>query len=134
MKEYPTGQIRNIALVSHNGAGKTTFIERLLFMTKVTTRMGSVMAGTAAMDYEEEEIARNSSVSLSIAPVEWDGYKFNFIDTPGYMDFIGEVNAALKVTEGALVFVEAVAGVEVGTEIVYQAAAVSTVFLLFLDF
>ncbi|MCB9421857.1 MAG: elongation factor G [Ardenticatenaceae bacterium] len=122
MKEYPTGQIRNIALVSHNGAGKTTFIERMLFMTGVTTRMGSVQAGTAAMDFEEEEIDRNSSVSLSIAPIEWDGYKFNFIDTPGYMDFVGEVNAALKVTEGVLVFVEAVAGVEVGTEIVYQAA------------
>jgi elongation factor G len=123
MKEYPTGQIRNIALVSHNGAGKTMFIERLLYMTGVTTRMGSVQAGTAAMDYEEEEIDRNSSVSLSIAPIEWDGYKLNFIDTPGYMDFIGEVNAAMKVTEGALVFVEAVAGVEVGTEVVYQLAS-----------
>ena len=111
MKEYPTGQIRNIALVSHNGAGKTMFAERLLYMTGVTTRMGSVQAGTAAMDYEEEEIDRNSSVSLSIAPIEWDGYKLNFVDTPGYMDFIGEVNAAMKVTEGALVFVEAVAGV-----------------------
>lgn len=123
MKEYPTGQIRNITLVSHNGAGKTTFVERVLFMTGVLTRMGSVQAGTAAMDYEEEEIDRNSSVSLGIAPIEWDGYKFNFIDTPGYMDFVGEVNAALKVTEGALVFVEAVAGVEVGTEVVFQAAA-----------
>jgi elongation factor G len=122
MKEYPTGQIRNIALVSHNGAGKTTFAERMLYMTGVLTRMGSVQSGTAAMDYEEEEIDRNSSVSLSIAPIEWDGYKLNFIDTPGYMDFIGEVNAALKVTEGALVFVEAVAGVEVGTEVVYQDA------------
>lgn len=123
MKEYPTGQIRNIALVSHNGAGKTTFVERLLLMSGVTTRMGSVQAGTAAMDYEQEEIERNSSVSMSIAPIEWDGYKLNFVDTPGYMDFIGEVNAALKVTEGALVFVEAVGGVEVGTEVVYQAAS-----------
>ena len=123
MKESPTGQIRNIALVSHNGAGKTTFVERLLYMTGVTTRMGSVQAGSAAMDFEEEEINRNSSLSLSIAPIEWDGDKLNFIDTPGYMDFIGEVNAALKVVEGALVFVEAVAGVEVGTETVYQLAA-----------
>ncbi len=122
MKEYQTGQIRNIALISHNGAGKTTFVERMLFDTGVTTRMGSVQGGTAAMDFEEEEIERNSSVSLSIAPIEWEGNKLNFIDTPGYMDFIGEVNAALKVTEGAVVFVEAIAGVEVGTEAVWQAA------------
>ncbi|MCB8966685.1 MAG: elongation factor G [Chloroflexota bacterium] len=122
MKEYKTENIRNIALVGHNGSGKTTFVERLLFNTKVTTRMGSVQSGTAAMDFEEEEIARNSSVATGIAPIEWKGTKLNMLDTPGFMDFIGEVNAALRVTEGVIVFVEAVAGVEVGTEIVYQAA------------
>ncbi len=122
MKEYNTQQIRNIALVSHNGAGKTTFVERLLFAAGVTTRMGSVQAGTAAMDFDEEEIARNSSVSTALAPIEWQGYKLNLFDTPGYMDFIGEVNSALRVSELALVFVEAVSGVEVGTEVVYQAA------------
>ncbi|MCA9971749.1 MAG: elongation factor G [Anaerolineales bacterium] len=122
MKEYKTENIRNIALIGHNGSGKTTFVERLLFNTKVTTRMGSVQAGTAAMDFEEEEIDRNSSLSNGLAPVEWKGTKLNFIDTPGYMDFIGEVHAALTVAEGALLFVEAVAGVEVGTEIVMQAA------------
>ncbi len=122
MKEYHTGQIRNIALVSHNGAGKTTLVERLLFNTGVLTRMGSVQAGTAAMDYDEEEINRNSSVSMSLAPIEWDDLKLNVIDTPGYIDFIGEVNGALKVTENAIVLVEAVAGVEVGTELVWQVA------------
>ncbi len=122
MKEYQTGQIRNIALVSHNGAGKTTFVERLLFYTGATTRMGSVQAGTAVMDFEEEEIDRNGSVSLAIAPIEWEGNKLNVIDTPGYMDFVGEVNAALKVVEGAVVFVEAISGVEVGTESVWQLA------------
>ncbi len=121
MKEYPTGKIRNIALVSHNGAGKTTLVERFLFDTQVTTRMGSVQNGTAAMDFDEEEINRNSSVSTSIAPIEWQGSKFNILDTPGYIDFVGEVNSALKVTESAVVLVEAVAGVEVGTEIVWQA-------------
>jgi elongation factor G len=122
MKEYHTGQIRNITLVSHNGAGKTTLVERLLFDTGVTTRMGSVQNGTAAMDFDEEEINRNSSVSASIAPIEWNNIKFNLIDTPGYIDFVGEVNSALKVTESAIVLVEAVAGVEVGTEAVWQAA------------
>ncbi|MFQ5419769.1 MAG: elongation factor G [Anaerolineae bacterium] len=122
MKAYNPSQIRNIALVSHNGAGKTTFVERVLFATGVTTRMGSVQAGTAVMDFEEEEIARNSSVSLSLAPIEWADNKLNLFDTPGYMDFIGEVNSALRVSELALVFVEAIAGVEVGAEVVYQAA------------
>ncbi len=122
MKEYHTGQLRNIALVSHNGAGKTTMVERLLFDTGVITRMGSVQSGSAAMDFDEEEINRNSSISTGIAPVEWKGNKFNILDTPGYIDFIGEVNSALKVTESVVVLVEAVAGVEVGTEIVWQAA------------
>jgi elongation factor G len=120
MKEYHTKQIRNIALVSHNGAGKTTFIERLLFDTQVTTRMGQVDNGSSAMDFEEEEINRQSSVTTAIAPIEWNEQKLNFLDTPGYVDFVGEVNSALTVTDGALIFVEAVAGVEVGTEMVWQ--------------
>jgi elongation factor G len=123
MKEYNTGQIRNIALVSHNGAGKTTFVERLLFDAGVTTRMGQVDNGTAAMDFEEEEVARQGSISTAIAPIEWQDHKLNLLDTPGYVDFVGEVNSALAVAEGALVFVEAVAGVEVGTEQVWQSSA-----------
>ena len=123
MKEYQTGQIRNIALVSHNGAGKTTLVERLLFDTGVTTRMGSVQNGTAAMDFEEEEVARNSSIATAIAPIEWDGVKLNFLDTPGFADFVGEVNSALRVVDGVLILVEAVAGVEVGTELVFKNAA-----------
>jgi elongation factor G len=123
MKDYLTGQIRNIVLVSHNGAGKTTFVERLLFDTGVTTRMGNVDSGTAAMDFEEEEISRQGSIATAIAPIEWDGLKLNLLDTPGYADFVGEVNSALKVTESALVFVEAVAGVEVGTELVWHSTS-----------
>lgn len=124
MKEYQTSQIRNIALVGHNGAGKTTFVERALFNTGAATRMGNVQSGTAAMDFEEEEIARHSSVSASLAPIEFKGKKINILDTPGYMDFIGEVNSSLHVVDSALIFVEAVSGVEVGTEIVQQAATV----------
>jgi elongation factor G len=122
MKEYQTSQIRNVALVGHNGSGKTTFVERILFNTGVTTRLGSVQAGTAAMDFEEEEVARNSSVSTALAPIEFKNHKINFLDTPGFMDFVGEVNSALQVADSALVLVEAVAGVEVGTEVVSQAA------------
>lgn len=120
MKEYSTGQIRNIVLVSHNGAGKSTFVERLLFDTGVTTRMGSVDSGSAAMDFEEEEINRQGSIATAIAPIEWDEIKLNLLDTPGYADFVGEINCAMKVVESAVVFVEAVAGVEVGTELVWQ--------------
>jgi len=122
MKEYQTSKIRNVALVGHNGSGKTTFVERALFSTGATNRMGSVQAGTAVMDFEEEEVDRNSSVSASLAPVEFNGIKINMIDTPGFMDFVGEVNSSLYVADSALVFVEAVSGVEVGTEIVSQAA------------
>ena len=122
MKEYKTENIRNIVLVSHGGAGKTTLVERLLFDTGVTTRMGDVQSGTAALDFEEEEIARNSSVATALAPVEWKGSKLNLLDTPGYADFVGEVFSALRVADGALILVEAVAGVEVGTELVWRYA------------
>jgi elongation factor G len=122
MKEFKTDQIRNVALIGHNGSGKTTFVERALFNTGVTTRMGSVQNGTAAMDFEEEEMARNSSVAAAIAPILWKDVKLNLIDTPGYADFVGEVNSALRVSEGAVVFVEATSGVEVGTEIYWQSA------------
>ena len=120
MNEYQTGQIRNVALVSHNGAGTTTFVERLLYKTGVITRMGRVEEGSAVMDFEEEEIARNGSIATALAPIELGDIKLNLLDTPGYVDFIGEVNSSLAVTESALVFVEAVSGVEVGTEIVWQ--------------
>lgn len=122
MKEYQTGQIRNIALVSHNGAGKTSLVERILFKTGAITRMGAVVNGTAHMDFEEEEVHRNSSIATAIAPVEWKGVKLNLLDTPGFLDFIGEVNSAMKVADSAAVLVEAVSGVEVGTEAVWAAA------------
>lgn len=121
MKEYKTGQIRNVVLAGHNGAGKTIFVERALFNTGATTRMGEVEKGTATMDFEDEEKDRQSSISTALAAIEWRDHKINLLDTPGFIDFVGEVNSAIKVADGALIFVEAVSGVEVGTELAWQA-------------
>ena len=117
MKEYQTEKIRNIALVSHSGAGKTMLAEALLHVTGATTRLGSIADGTTASDYEQEEIRRGISLSTSLVPVEHKNHKFNFLDTPGYTDFVGEVISALRVADGSIIVVDAVAGAEVGTEI-----------------
>ncbi len=117
MKEYQTEKIRNIALVSHSGAGKTMLAEALLHVTGATTRLGSIADGTTASDYEQEEIRRGISLSTSLIPVEHKNHKFNFLDTPGYTDFVGEVISALRVTDGSIIVIDAVAGAEVGTEI-----------------
>jgi len=117
MKEYTTEFIRNIALVSHGSAGKTMLAEALLHYTGATTRLGRIEDGTTASDFEEEEIRRGISLSTTIVPVEYRDYKLNLLDTPGYMDFVGEVISALRVADSALVLVDAVSGAEVGTEI-----------------
>ena len=119
MKEFATDQIRNIALVSHGGAGKTSWAEAALLATGATTRMGKVEEGNTLSDFEEEEIRRKLSLSTAVLPIEIREHKVNLLDTPGYTDFTGEVISALRVVEGAVVAVDAVAGVEVGTEIVW---------------
>src|SRR5512136_1276568 len=117
MKEYTTKFIRNIALVSHSSAGKTMLAEAMLHFTGATTRLGRIEDGTTASDYEEEEIRRGISLSTSMIPIEYKDHKINLLDTPGYTDFIGEVISALRVADGAMVLVDSVAGVEVGTEL-----------------
>jgi elongation factor G len=119
MKEYATEKIRNIALVSHGGGGKTILGEAMLFSTGALTRMGKVEEGNTVSDFEDEEIRRNLSLSTAILPVEFKETKLNLLDTPGYTDFIGEVISALSVADSALVLVDSVAGVEVGTELVW---------------
>ncbi len=116
MKNYSTEKIRNIALVSHGGAGKTSFAEACAYNAKIIERMGKVTDGNTISDHEPEEIKRGISINLSIIPIEWNNTKINIIDTPGYFDFVGEVITALRVTEGALVFVDAISGIQVGTE------------------
>jgi elongation factor G len=122
MKEYATEFLRNVALVGHSGAGKTSLTEAFLFNTGVTTRLGRVEDGTAVSDYEDEEHRRRISISTAVVPIEYQNYKINFLDTPGFTDFVGEVKSALRVADAVIVVVDAVAGVEVGTELVWQYA------------
>ncbi len=122
MKEYPTDKIRNIALVSHSSAGKTMLAEAYLHVTGVTTRLGRIEDGSTASDFEDEEIRRGISLSTSVIPIEYNDHKINFLDTPGYTDFVGEVISALRVADGVVVVVDSVAGAEVGTEIAWTYA------------
>jgi len=122
MKSFATGQIRNVALIAHGGAGKTSLAEAMLYLAGTTDRLGRTDDGNTVMDYDPEEIRRKISITTSIAPAEWHGHKINVVDTPGYLDFVGEVLAALRVVDTAVVVVDAVAGVEVGTELVWRYA------------
>jgi len=117
MKEYLPSNLRNIALVGHGGAGKTTFVEAVLYGAGITNRMGSVAEGNTVSDYNHDEIERKISISTSLLHAEWRDLKFNIIDPPGYPDFMGEVKAALRVSDIAVVLIKAVEGIEVGTEI-----------------
>jgi elongation factor G len=120
MKVYSSDKIRNIALMGHSGAGKTSLAEALLHATGATNRLGRVEDGTTATDWDEDEIKRKQSISLGLAPCEWQGHKINVLDTPGYPDFVGEVISALRVAEAGVVVIDAVAGVEVGAELAWQ--------------
>ena len=122
MKEYTTEFLRNIALVSHGGAGKTMLAEAILHFSGATTRLGSVEDGTTVSDHDEEEIRRKISIYTSVIPVEYRNFKVNVLDAPGYTDFVGEVISALSVADGAVVLVDSVAGLEVGTEIAWRYA------------
>ncbi|MCL6451341.1 MAG: elongation factor G [Acetobacteraceae bacterium] len=118
MRKHGVDQIRNLALIAHSGAGKTSLAEAMLFSAGVTDRLGRTDEGTSVLDYDPEEVRRRVSISTSMAPCPWKGHKVNLVDTPGYFDFVGEVLAALRVVDGALLLVDAVSGVEVGTELV----------------
>jgi len=122
MKEYSTPNIRNIALASHSGSGKTMLAEALLFYTGAITRQGEINAGTTASDFQDEEKRRGISISTSVIPVEYNDNKINILDTPGYTDFVGEVISALRVVDGVIIPVDSVAGAEVGTELAWSYA------------
>ncbi|MCL0078998.1 elongation factor G [Dehalococcoidia bacterium] len=122
MQGFRTEDIRNVLLLSHTGAGKTSLAEAMLYDAGVTTRLGKVDDGNTVADFEPEEIKRRSSISTSLLPFEWKKTKINVIDVPGYFDFVGEVKSALRVADGAVIVVCAASGVEVGTEIVWEYA------------
>ena len=116
MKDYSIDRLRNIAFVSHSGAGKTSLAEAMLYVSKGINRLGRVDDGTSTLDYDQEEIKRQISIDLALAPVEWNEHKINILDAPGYFDFVGDMIAALRVADGAVIVVCASTGVEVGTE------------------
>ena len=120
MNVYGTKQIRNVVLLGHGGAGKTTVAEALALVTGTTKRMGKVPEGTTISDYDKEEIKRQFSISTTLIPLEYQGedgpIKINLLDTPGYFDFVGEVEEAISVADAAIIVVNCKAGIEVGTE------------------
>ena len=122
MKEYHTKQLRNVVLLGHGSAGKTSLAEAMFFTSGAINRMGGVEEGTTVADFDEEEIRRHISLSLAVVPVEWRKCKVNVLDTPGYTDFVGEVKSAIRVADLALIVVDAASGVEVGTELVWNFA------------
>ncbi|MBI5464663.1 MAG: elongation factor G [Ignavibacteriales bacterium] len=121
-KDYPIDRLRNIALVGHGGSGKTTLTEAFLFTAGASNRLGKVEDGSSISDYHPDEIERKISINLSLLHLDWQGTKFNILDTPGYSDFTGEVLSSLRVSDLAVVLIKAVEGIEVGTEIVWNAA------------
>lgn len=122
MKNYSADEIRNVAILGHSGCGKTTIAEAVLHVSGVSKRFGRIEEGNTISDYDAEEIKRKVSVNASMIPVEWLDNKINFIDTPGYFDFAGEVKQALSVADLAVIVVNAKSGVEVGTELAWEYA------------
>lgn len=120
MAKIETKNIRNIALLGHGGSGKTSLAEAMLYLTGETDRLGNVTAGNTVCDYDPEEVSRKISISASVAPMMWKDIKINVIDTPGYLDFAGEVVQALRVADSAIIVVDGKAGIEVGTELAWD--------------
>lgn len=120
MKEYTQEALRNVALIGHGGAGKTSLAEAMLFTAGVTTRLGRTQEGNTVSDYHPDEIERQISINTSLMHCEWKDTKLNILDTPGYTDFSGEVKCTLRVADTAVLLLKAVEGIEVGAEIVWK--------------
>ena len=116
MNVYTTEKIRNVVLLGHGGAGKTSLVESMAYLAGITTRMGKVDDGNTISDFGKEEQKRKISIQTSVVPIEWEGIKINVLDTPGYLDFIGEVEEAISAADAAIIVVSGKAGVEAGTE------------------
>lgn len=116
MKVYTTDKIRNIAILGHGSAGKTSLVEAMCYISGVTSRLGRVEDGNTVSDFDKEEQKRGISIKTSLVPIEWEDVKINILDTPGYFDFVGEVEEAMSVADAAIIVVSGKSGVEAGTE------------------
>ena len=116
MNVYTTDKIRNVVLLGHGGSGKTTIVEAMAYLSGITNRMGTVTDGNTISDYDKEEIKRGFSISTSVVPIEWRETKINLLDTPGYFDYVDEVEEAAAAADAAIIVVNGKAGVEVGTQ------------------
>ncbi|HEY7909911.1 MAG TPA: GTP-binding protein, partial [Thermomicrobiales bacterium] len=119
MKQYPPERLRNVVLLSHGGAGKTSLAEAMLYTAKATTRLGRVEEGNTVSDWDPDEVKRHISISTSVLPIEWRDHKINLLDAPGYADFVGEIKSALRAADAAVIVLCAASGVEVGSEQVW---------------
>lgn len=125
MRDYNSSEVRNVSVVGHSGAGKTSVLEAMLYYTDATDRFGKTAEGSSLIDFDPEEIARGTSVYTSIVPIEWDECKINFIDTPGYLDFAGEKEAGLAAGDSVLIVVNAKNPLEPGTKLAFKEATES---------
>lgn len=116
MNIYTTDKIRNVVLLGHGGSGKTSLVEAMAYLSGITSRMGKIVDGNTVSDYGKEEIKRKFSISTTVIPIEWEGCKINILDTPGYFDFVGEVEEAVSAADAAIIVVSGKSGMEVGTE------------------
>ena len=116
MNVFTTDKIRNVVLLGHGGAGKTTIVEAMAYLAGITNRMGKISDGNTISDYDKEEIKRGFSISTSVVPIEWKDVKINVLDTPGYFDFVGEVEEAVAAADAAVIVVNGKSGIEVGTK------------------
>lgn len=116
MNIYTTDKIRNVALLGHGGAGKTSLVEAMVYLSGITSRMGKVDDGNTVSDFGKEEQKRKISISTSVVPIEWEGYKINLLDAPGFFDFVGEMEEAISAAGAAIIVVNGKAGVEVGAQ------------------
>ena len=116
MDVYRTDRIRNVVLLGHGGAGKTSLVEAMAYLSGITSRLGKVADGNTISDFDKEEIKRKFSISTTTVPIQWQKCKINVLDAPGYFDFVGEVEEAVSAADAAIIVVSGKSGVQVGTQ------------------